>query len=214
MKNFGLPIFRGKVISHPVFSCMCHEDPDFLVKKPLRLECPDVFGHYPIIIAHWFGLSHEVCFYQYHRPGWTEELGAGQVYHKRLHFESEDEAVQYARSLGLRPKNPTDEAILICVRSLYRKRPRGGDRHSADAKAQRCSQPGLQSRSRSARELAAWMGISPRKVEQAERVLKYGDEELFGRIRDGSATIRSADLEIRRRKEQSKSSGDPIQRRP
>jgi len=122
----------------------------------------------------------------------ARKAGLAEVLAVRRFFATEGDAVEFVlRTQGMR-RNLTDPGIIDVLRRVENWSPRGRPRRGENPQA--C---GFSMTVKRAGEL---LGISERKVAQARRIIKNGDEELLARIRTEDLSLYAADKELGTRK--------------
>ncbi|MFH0823174.1 MAG: hypothetical protein V2B18_10525, partial [Pseudomonadota bacterium] len=108
-------------------------------------------------------------------------------------FETEEDAFEYAIRLQSNRRNLSDGDLLHCIERIHERKPRGGDRRSADVKGsppQSCGNK--QGRSAAAKQTADLLNISPRKVEQALTVINHGSPQVKEALQNNEISINRA----------------------
>jgi ParB-like chromosome segregation protein Spo0J len=108
-------------------------------------------------------------------------------------FADEEEALAYAIHNQRHRRNLTDAEILRCIEAVDKKRGRGGDRRSNEAKSKAANE--AIEKVKSAEETARIVGTSRAKVERARMVL--ADPKATAEVKAGNKTISRAHQEIR-----------------
>ena len=129
-------------------------------------------------------------------------LGLKDIPVSRKAFGSEDAAVEYSIHSQRDRRNLSDSEIARLVGVLDKRKDRGGDTRSMEAKtkAQGCALK------KGAAETAATLGTSARKVEQVRTVMDHGTEETKQEMLDGKKSVNKAYKETQktRRKQNNK----------
>ena len=121
------------------------------------------------------------------RAGLTE---VAAVFRK---FDGEDEAVAFAIREQMDRRNMTDADYLSLVIALDKRRARGGDRRSAEAKFKASSQ----GNDSSAEATAKLIGASATRVENARAVIASGNQTLLDEVTAGKKSLNRAAIEVR-----------------
>jgi ParB family chromosome partitioning protein len=112
----------------------------------------------------------------------------------RRSFPDEDAALEYGIHNQRHRRNLTEVEILRCIEAVDKRRDRGGDRRSEEAK----SKPPIggieKSKSPSAQDTARIVGVSTRKVERARAVL--AEPQAAAEVKAGKKKISRAYQEI------------------
>jgi ParB/Sulfiredoxin domain len=178
------------------------------IEEDMRLNRYD-FSQ-PIIMATWDGQEEPVCIDGHTRRHAAIQAGIEAVPVFTHEFDTEDEAVDKAILLQSNRRNMIDAEIVCCIEILDKRRKRGGDRRSKEAKStpQDCGKES--SRSASAKETAAKLGISSRKVEQTRTVMDHGGEQTVDAIKNKGMSINRAynETQAKRKKEKSRDKDD------
>jgi hypothetical protein len=132
----------------------------------------------------------------------AQQAGIAEVPAVFRHFADEDEALDYAIQTQRDRRNLTDADILCLVEQLDKRRARGGDRRSRQAK----TNVPTGATERSSEDTAARIGVSSRTVERARQVIDSGKDAVIAAVRSGDKTIHKAATEVakpkRKRKEE------------
>ncbi len=111
-------------------------------------------------------------------------------------FASEDEAIQYAVHVQGHRRNLTDAEILHLMEVFDKRRKRGGDRKSVEAKSITASAVFAPSSA----DTAKLIGTSPTKVEKARAISDSKNETLKAEVASGKKSINKAAAEARAEK--------------
>ncbi len=150
-----------------------------------------------VILATWDGQKEPVCIDDGHtRLKAAICAGIDELPVFTHEFDSEQEAIRKAIKLQQNRRNLSDADILACVALLDSKRSRGGDRRSQQARSRPKSDGNENSRSSSAKETAAMIGTSARKVEKARTVLDKGDPDTIAAVRNGGMSMNKANNKV------------------
>ncbi len=125
-------------------------------------------------------------------------------------FDSEDHAFEYAVHHQVNRRNLTEDQLLKCVETLDKRKQRGGDVKSEEArksKARCCAND----HGKSAAKTAELLGTSTRKVELARQVIDHATEEQKNAIGNGAKSINKVAGEI---KEAKKAATKPAEDEP
>lgn len=124
----------------------------------------------------------------------AKEAGIGEVPAVYRSFADEDAALDYAIHTQRDRRNLTDADIICMVEQLDKRRGRGGDRRSEQAKIN--APDGAVERS--SQETADRIGVSSRTVERARQVLDSGKSDVIGAVKSGEKTIHKAVADVRK----------------
>jgi hypothetical protein len=181
-----------EIKTHPTFESLFPINPVVLEK----IQQDMVEGRYdlsqPIIMATWEGQSEPVCIDGHTRLRAAINAGIEQVPAWLHEFDTEQEAVEKAIKLQRNRRNMTDAELLTCMEKLDRKKSRGGDRRSEEAKSKVQGCTIENERSQSAQITGELLGISERKVKQARTVMDHADEATVDAVKLGDLSINQA----------------------
>ncbi len=166
----------------------------------------------PIILATWEGQKEPVCIDGHTRLQAAKDAGIKEVPVFTHEFETEEEATEKAIKLQRNRRNMTDAEITACIQTLDKKKPRGGDRRSEEAKSKASGDAIEKSGSKSAAQTADILGISTSKVEKTRSVLNNGDPETIEAMKNGDMSINKACQKTRkeRSKQKKKTNAKPL----
>jgi ParB family chromosome partitioning protein len=116
-------------------------------------------------------------------------------------FPSEDEALRYAIHNQRDRRNLTDADIVRLVEVMDKKRQRGGDRRSEEARSKTSDEV---IDSPSSKKTADRIGTSRQKVEKVRTILTQAPEDVKREVREGKTSINRAYKEIREGKRNKK----------
>jgi hypothetical protein len=182
----------NEIKTHPTFENLFPIKPELLARIEADMKAGNYDNSQTVILATWEGQNEPVCVDGHTRIQAAKNVGIEEIPTKTCEFETENEALEYAIRLQANRRNMKDADILKCVTALDKRRPRGGDRRSDEAKSkpQHC---GIEnSRSASAKYTAELLGISPRKVEQSRTVMDQADPETLEAVETGKMSINKA----------------------
>jgi ParB family transcriptional regulator, chromosome partitioning protein len=206
----------NKIKTHPTFENLFPIKPELLARIEANMKAGDYDDSQNVIVATWEGQNEPVCVDGHTRIRAAINAGINEIPTKTHHFETENEALEYAIRLQANRRNMEDADILKCVMALDQRRARGGDRRSDEAKSkpQDC---GIEnSRSASAKYTAELLGISTRKVEQSRTVMDQADPETLEAVQTGKMSINKACnvTQERRKAEKAAAEGEEAQTVP
>ncbi len=185
---------------HETFSNLFPINPELLKKIEEDMKENEYDDSQPIILATWKRQEEPVCIDGYTRLQAAIRAGIEEVPVWTHELDTEDEAVDKAILLQRNRRNMTDAEIISCMKALDRRRGRGGDRRSEEAKSKPQDLGNENSRSLSAKETGEKLGVSSRKVEQARTVMDHGDEETIEAVKNGEMSINKAYGETQRKR--------------
>src|SRR5208283_5249116 len=158
----------------------------------------------PVIMATWNGQEEPACIDGHTRMQAAINAGIESIPVFTHEYDDEQEALEKAIRLQRNRRNMTDAEILVCVEALDNRRPRGGDRRSAEAKSkpQRC---GIEnSNSPSAKQTGEVVGISTRKVELIRTIMDHADPEILQAVKGNQMSINKAAKETQKKRNNAK----------
>ncbi len=189
-----------KIKTHPTFEGIFRIDQELLA----RIEQDMREGRYdisqPIILATWEGQKELVCIDGHTRLQAAKNAGIEKVPFFKHEFDTEQEAIEKAVKLQRNRRNMTDAEIIAVIEAIDRKKPRGGDRRSEEAKSKKSSDTIEKSGSKSAAGTAEKLGVSTTKVDRTRCVLNHGDPETIEAVKNGEMLINQACQETREKK--------------
>lgn len=134
----------------------------------------------------------------------ARECGISSVPVIKKHFASEDAAVEYAIHCQRDRRNLSDADVLRWVAELDRRKARGGDRRSAEAKSKTSDEvidPDPHKRTSSA-ATADLIGVSRSKVDRSRLVLSHAPEDIKDSVLNGQRSINAAANIVREMRKQ------------
>jgi hypothetical protein len=197
-----------EIKTHPFFQELFPIQTELLKKIETDMREGTYDLSQPVILGTWNGQEEPVCIDGHTRLKAAINAGIEELPVWTHKFNSEQEALEKAIKLQQNRRNMSDADIIVCVALLDSKRPRGGDRRSEQAKSKPKSDGNENSRSSSAKETAAIIGKSPRKVEKGRAVLAKGDPDTIAAVRNGEMSINRANQKVQ--KKSGKKSGEKI----
>ncbi len=181
-----------QIKTHPTFEALFPINAELLAK----IEQDMCEGRYdfsqPIILATWEGQKEPVCIDRHTRLQTAKNAGIELVPVFTHELDTEQEAIEKAIKLQRNRRNMTDAEITTCIQALDKKKPRGGDRRSEEAKSKASGDAIEKSGSKSAAETAEKLGVSTTKVEKARCVLSNGDLETIEAVKNSEMSINKA----------------------
>jgi protein gp37/ParB-like chromosome segregation protein Spo0J len=130
----------------------------------------------------------------------AKRLGLEDISVSMKSFPDELSALKHAIHNQRDRRNFTDVQILACIEIVDKVRERGGDRKSEEAKSK--TSIGAIDSKRSSEQTAKVVGISPRKVERARKVLS--DPEEKEAVLKGQKTIHKAAQDVKEKTQDKK----------
>lgn len=163
----------------------------------------------PVILANWKGQKEQVCIDGHTRLQAARNIGITEVPVWLHELDTEEEALERAIKLQSNRRNMTDREIATCIETLDKKKPRGGDRRSEEAKSKASSDAIEKTSSKSAKETADLLGISATKVERIRNVLSNGDPDTIEAVKNGEISANKAYQKTRKNLKKTKTESTP-----
>ncbi len=193
-----------EIKTHPLFEKMFAINEALLAKIEQDMREDRYDRSQPIILATWDGQEEYVCIDGHTRLQAARNLGIEEVPVFLHEFNTEDEALEKAIKLQRNRRNMTDAKIIACIEALDKKKPRGGDRRSDEAKS-KASDAAIETTSaKSAKETADLLGVSTTKVERVRNVLNNGDPETVEAVKNGEKSVHTAYQETQKKRKKTK----------
>jgi ParB-like chromosome segregation protein Spo0J len=191
-----------EIKTHPLFEGIFTINGELLgkIERDMRDGRYDISQ--PIILATWEGQKEPVCIDGHTRLKAAMNAGIEEVPVFLHEFDTEQEALEKAIKLQRNRRNMTDAEIMACIEALDKRKPRGGDRRSEDArsKVQRCTIENESSLS--AHDTGKLLGISQRKVNQARTVMDHAEELTKEAVKQGDMSINQAYQKTQKKRKQ------------
>ncbi len=188
--------------THETFSSLFPINQELLAKIEADMRQQNYDYSQPVILATWNGQNEPVCIDGHTRLQGAINAGIESVPVFTHEFDDEHDALEKAICLQRNRRNMSDAEIVTCVEALDKRRQRGGDRRSAEAKSIPQSCGIADSRSASAKETAELLGISPRKVEQVRTVIDHSDPETLKAVKNNEFSVNKAYQETQRKRKE------------
>ena len=193
-----------EIKTHPTFESLFPIKPAVLAKIEQDMSDGTYDLSQPIILAIWEGLEEQVCIDGHTRLQAALNTGIEEVPVWLHEFDTEEEALEKAIQLQSNRRNMTDAELVTCIETLDKRKPRGGDRRSEEAKSKASSDAIEKSGSKSAADTAKLLGISTSKVERTRSVLSNGDPETIEAVKNNEMSINKACQKTRKERSKQK----------
>jgi len=192
-----------EIKTHPAFENLFPMDKDLLrlIEQDMRDNGFDLTQ--PIILATWEGQNEPACIDGHTKRQAAINLGIQEVpVWIREELGTEWDALQCAIKLQCHRRNLTDSERINLLQLCDSRRPRGGDRRSAEAKSLPQSCGNESGRSASAKEIADLLGCSPRKVEQLRTIMDHADPDTLKAVQKGDISGNKAYQETQKKRKE------------
>jgi hypothetical protein len=204
----------NEIKTHPTFKNLFPIKPELLARIEANMRAGGYDDSQPVIVATWEGQDDPVCIDGHTRIQAAINAGIEEIPTKTYRFETENEALEYAIRLQANRRNMKDADILKCVMALDRRRARGGDRRSDEAKSKPKGCGIEKSRSASANYTAELLGISPRQVEKIRTVIDHAEPETVEAVQTGKISINRAYVATQEKRKAEKAAAERDEAQP
>ena len=190
--------------THETFSSLFPINQELLAKIEADMRQQNYDYSQPVILATWNGQNEPVCIDGHTRLQAAINVGIEGIPVFFHEYDDEHEALEKAIRLQRNRRNMSDAEIVTCVEALDKRRQRGGDRRSAEAKSIPQSYGIQDSRSASAKETGELLGVSSRKVEQVRTIIDHSDPETLQAVKNNEVSVNKAYQETQRKRKEAK----------
>jgi ParB-like chromosome segregation protein Spo0J len=125
------------------------------------------------------------------KQAWLESITVGE-----REFKDQEHALEYAINNQRNRRNLTDSDLLRCIQAVDKRKKRGGDHKSKEAKSKGATEP-IDS---SAKVTTGIVGTSESKVKKARTILDHADKDTQKEITDGKKSIHRGYQETQKKK--------------